>query len=362
MKRAASLAMVLSAAACGVEPKQQQPGGAQTGAPVQVQQPPQTAAPATEAQRDAAEAEAPAAFAVASMAKLPGCDDARDGAVVYVRAERRLLACSGRQWTDAPVESGADGLPGKDGLSGATGRDGKDGLDGRDGKDGRGAGLETDEVAPGAECAAGGVAVTPFRDDDGDGARGAEETAGETRVLCDGASGADGAAGQKGDTGAAGAAGATGAAGVQGPQGQTGPQGAAGADGTDNHIVARYVCTGAVYSNKFSAGTPTNVSGIYKAYVYASGDVRATASIYWDDAAGQPAGYSQRFSEEYAAGDGASATAVVTGKQNWVTGTVTGLWTWTLDKASSSVAVRYDDADMNPTWTTFSHVCTRTNY
>lgn len=375
MKRAVSLAMVFGAAvACGVEPKQGAATGtaAETGAPVQAQQSQAAggAQPATAAaQRDAGDE--PAAFAVASMAKLPACDDAREGAVVYARSERRLLACASRQWTDAPVESGADGLPGKDGVAGAAGRDGKNGRDGKDGRDGRGAGLETEELAPGAECAAGGVAVTPYADDDGDGKRGEAEAAGETRVLCDGAAGAAGAAGRDGNDGAAGAAGAAGAkgddgaAGAQGQQGAQGPQGQAGANGangTDNHIVARYVCTGAVYSSHMSAGAPANLSAVYKAYLYASGDVRASASVYWDDAAGQPAGYSQRFSEEYAAGDGAAATAVVSGKQNWVTGSTTGVWTWTLDRVSSSVAVRYDDADMSPTWTTFSHACTRTTY
>jgi len=316
-------------AACGTAPT------AGDSPSVTASQAPAAATPISNAKQDSG------VTTVASPAKLPTCDGAAEGTLAYVRSERSLMICEGADWVAAPIADGGAG---------------KDGRDGRDGKDGAPASVDIAEVEPGDVCAAGGAVITPFVDTDGDGLLGADDDPGDAEVVCDGEAGVDGEAGAKGAKGEAGA------------KGDKGDKGDAGADGTDNHIVMKYVCTGAVRHASMASGTPTDLSSTYQVFVDSSGDARAWAQIAWGDipAVPQTAGYGQIWTAEYSASEAGAETAIVSGLMNWNTGpsgaSYTGRWTFTLDRANDTAQAKYDDPDMTPTSVWFTHTCTKTTF
>ncbi len=114
------------------------------------------------------------ALSVYGMADLPLCNVNDEGWIIYVQAEKSLLACLGGDWqaVDLRAVKGKDGVAGKDGAQGMAGPQGSTGVAGERGDAGD-AGVD-------------GVAGTP-------GATGAQ-----------GIQGAQGIAGAKGDTGAQG--------------------------------------------------------------------------------------------------------------------------------------------------------------
>lgn len=288
--------------------------------------------------------ENPQSLAVASEAKLPACNDKREGTLANIRSEARFVVCEGGNWNSADMTVGA---------------------------------VAVDEEELGAHCAEGGQLIQSFLDKNGNGILDkGEATSGKPKYVCNGASGKDGVAGQggakgdqgdkgiKGDQGSQGVAGATGAAGATGGQGATGAVGAAGANGNDNHIKTIYTCTGSVYSNRFYSSTPAGLKSVYRVVVNSYGDVTAKAQIGWDDSGTDTAGWAGTFDSVYAASQAQAATARVDGFFNVVIGSNnSGTWTWTLNTTTSTATVVYSDPDLSaPTSITFTNSCTKANY
>ena len=89
----------------------------------------------------------------------------------------------------ATIEAPSNGA---DGVDGAAGQTGASGATGAAGADGTSPVIRTDVEPAGDNCAEGGIAVHVGMDDDGDGAL-ADTEIDDTAYLCDGAEGADGA-------------------------------------------------------------------------------------------------------------------------------------------------------------------------
>lgn len=103
-------------------------------------------------------------------------------------------------------------------LAGCGGSDGRDGQDGQNGVDGLdGVTTRVTDIAPGAECASGGIEVGLGVDADGDGELSDEEVT-QAKIICNGDDGADGADGADGSDG------------VDGTDGQDGTDGTDGAN------------------------------------------------------------------------------------------------------------------------------------
>jgi hypothetical protein len=71
------------------------------------------------------------ALLVPDASKLPACDEAAEGLLVYVKADGEFQACASGAWEAIDLK-GKDGLNGSDGKDGAKGEDGTPGEDGLD--------------------------------------------------------------------------------------------------------------------------------------------------------------------------------------------------------------------------------------
>ncbi len=92
----------------------------------------------------------------------------------------------------------------------ACGKDGQDGKSGSNGAtivglDGVSNGVDFSDIDPGLVCAAGGVSIFTFRDNNADGLFSEEEEIIKVKALCHGTNGSNGADGEDGEDGADGA-------------------------------------------------------------------------------------------------------------------------------------------------------------
>jgi hypothetical protein len=100
------------------------------------------------------------------------CANVTGGALAYASREQLVLACVAGSWTQVALPAGATGATGARGPvgpAGSNGTNGKDGADGKDGTDGDTSLLRVIAIAPGAECASGGVRVAAGVDVNGNG-------------------------------------------------------------------------------------------------------------------------------------------------------------------------------------------------
>jgi hypothetical protein len=146
--------------------------------------------------------EPPGASCAAGGARIrTGVDDDRDGVLAASEVDDTRHVCNGVSAADGsdgmpglPGEAGAPGLPGEPGAAGEPGPPGEPGTPGEPGPPGepgtpgRSSLIRLDEVAAGATCTAGGVAIHAGLDDDGDGSLGDDEIE-QTRVVCSGGDG-----------------------------------------------------------------------------------------------------------------------------------------------------------------------------
>ena len=125
---------------------------------------------------------------VASLSLLAACGSGGGTCSVKEGADgSAIVSCP--DGSVATIEAPADGT---DGTDGAAGQSGASGATGAGGEDGTSPVIRTDVEPAGDNCAEGGIAVHVGIDDDGDGAL-ADAEIDDTAYLCDGAEGADGA-------------------------------------------------------------------------------------------------------------------------------------------------------------------------
>src|SRR5690606_32134449 len=67
---------------------------------------------------------------VQSEGDLPGCGEANNNQLIYVKDAELFKVCDGGSWADIDI-NGKDGVDGEDGANGADGADGQDGTDNR---------------------------------------------------------------------------------------------------------------------------------------------------------------------------------------------------------------------------------------
>jgi hypothetical protein len=121
----------------------------------------------------------------ASEAERPPCDAGRELQIAFAAAENSLALCTEGAWVRVNGQTGATGATGATGSAGVTGATGATGAAGSAGASGSRV-VVTPEPA-GANCIAGGYALTFFVDANGNGTLdAAEQSTARTSYVCNG--------------------------------------------------------------------------------------------------------------------------------------------------------------------------------
>jgi Collagen triple helix repeat (20 copies) len=165
-------------------------------------------------------------------------------------------------------------------------------------------------------------------------------------VAC---SGSAGPAGPPGPAGTNGAPAAPGSAGPAGPPGPAGTNGAPAAPGND--ITASIGCFGALQNT-------TSISFNYNAYLFANGNIFASAAI-------ADGVNSASFANMYAPTQNGALTATVIFALDEMPPTKGGWWQLSLDRTSLVTSIVYNDVDVpngRMTWTMDPNMCVVNKY
>lgn len=132
LSRVSSLLVIATLSACGAETKSNpeatpdSPADTAAEAPEPVAKAPTTVDLPSEAPRAVSGApSAGHALYLTDASKLPDCDAAAEGRLVYLVASKEFQACAQGQWQVVDLR-GPQGEAGKDGVDGADGQDGAD--------------------------------------------------------------------------------------------------------------------------------------------------------------------------------------------------------------------------------------------